>query len=401
MKQDLKHGAVRELIAKGEEKKETLFTVQQNQMSDRSSRPFYLRLPFLIIIVLPIVLGTSYFGLIATDRYVSHSQLSIRTADSGPANLLGGLVGAVSGNSSISSDAYIVQDYILSRSMVATLQKTLDIRSIFAAPEADYLSRFHADDTEEDLYNYFLTRVSVLFDPETQIIHLSVEAFTPEDALAIAQAIVALCDDLVDNISLKAREDSLKFARGEIERAEKRVENARLAISDFRQQHGEIDPVSGATSIGSIVASIELEIARTQTELSELRSYLREDSAQVVTAKARLRALKQQLGQVRTRLAGEANNESYVPLLADYERLVIEDEFAKTAYAAAGASLELARAEAARKHIYLVAFVEPSLPDEAIEPDRSKLILTVILCSLIAYGLFTLLFAAIREHARL
>lgn len=401
MKQDLKRETVKNLVPGGEAEGANLFTVQQNHISGRNGRPFYLRLPFLLIVLLPVLLGTTYFGLIATDRYVSHSQLSIRTAETGPTSLLGGLVGAVSGTNAISSEAYIVKDFILSRSMVAKLQEKLDIRSIFASPEADYISRFQADGTDEELYEYFLTRVTVLFDPETQIIGLSVEAFSPADALAITQAIVALCDDLVDNISLSSREDSLAFARTELERAEKRVEDARLAISAFRQIHGEIDPVSGATSIASIVASIELELSKARTEVSQLLSYLREDSAQVVAARARLAALQQQLGQERARLAGEANRENYVPLLADYERLVIEDEFAKAAYTAAGTSLELARAEAARKHIYLVAFVEPSLPDEATEPRRLKLILTILLCSVIAYGLFALIFAAIREHARI
>ncbi|MCR9212237.1 MAG: hypothetical protein NXI13_00855 [Proteobacteria bacterium] len=404
MKQDLKRDAVKNLLPTGKDQKTSLFTVQQNQMSERNTRSFYLRLPFLLIVVLPVIFGIVYFGSIVTNRYVSYSQLSIRTAESGPTSLLGGLVGAVSGTNAMSSEAYIVRDFILSRSMVTKLQEMLDIRSIFAAKDADYFSRFHIDGTDEELYDYFLNRVSVFFDPETQIIELSVEAFSPDDALAIALSIVALCDDLVDNISLTAREDSLAFARKEVERAERRVEDARLAISAFRQKHGEIDPISGATSIGTIVASIELELSKAQTEISQLRSYLREDSAQIVAAKARLSALQQQLKQERARLAGEASEASegnYVPLLADYERLVIEDEFAKAAYTAAGTSMELARAEAARKHIYLVAFVEPSRPDESTKPDRPKLILTILLCSVIAFGLFTLILAAIREHARL
>ena len=284
--------------------------------------------------------------------------------------------------------------------MVARLQTGLDLRTLYGNPEADYLSRLEDDATNEDLYEFYLDRVSVVYASTTQIIDVKVEAFAAVDAQMIAKAIVALCDELVNLIAQKSREDTLRFAGKEIKIAEKRVEMSRVALSGFRIKHGDLDPVSSASAASAIVSGIAGELAKAQTELTALLSYLRNDSTQVVTAKSRVSALKKQLAKERRRLAGPQSKGTFVPLLAEYERLKIEDEFAKQAYTAAGASLEVARAEASRKHLYLVAFVEPSLPDEAMQPERLKMIITVIVCSLLIYGLVSLLTEAIKEHSR-
>ncbi len=87
--------------------------------------------------------------------------------------------------------------------------------------------------------------------------------------------------------------------------------------------------------------------------------------------------------------------------MADYERLLIEEEFARSAYTSAVSALEVARADAARKQAYLVAFVEPSMPDAASKPDRLLIVVSVVACGLLAFGLLMLIGAAIKEHARI
>ncbi|MCF8468315.1 MAG: hypothetical protein K9G33_13010 [Sneathiella sp.] len=395
----LKKPIARNLIDK-EKNAVKLFSLIEESPPPLKRKPFYFSITFILFVALPIIFGTAYYGFVATDRYVSNAQLTVRSAQGGTANILGGLIGAVGGGYASASEAYIVQDYIKSRDMVDELQKSLDIRSTYSNPKADYLSRLSAEATNEELYQYFLDHIAVDYDSGTQIIDVEVQAYSADDAQMIAQMIVLLCDNLVNNIAQKSREDSLKFAKFELERAENRVEAARLKLSDFRRKYGELDPVGSAAAASGIVFSIEAEIARSQTELSTLQSYLRDDSAQVNAAKSRIKALKKQLAIERQRVAGPQDEGTFIPLLAEYEKLKIEDEFAKQAYASTGAALELARAEASRKHIYLVAFVQPSLPDEATEPDRPRMILTIIVCSLLIYGLFSLLSAAIREHAR-
>ena len=62
------------------------------------------------------------------------------------------------------------------------------------------------------------------------------------------------------------------------------------------------------------------------------------------------------------------------------------------------AALETARSEAQRQQLYLERLVRPNLPDDAVEPRRLRSIATVLILSLIAWGVVSLLVASIREH---
>ena len=82
----------------------------------------------------------------------------------------------------------------------------------------------------------------------------------------------------------------------------------------------------------------------------------------------------------------------------EFERLALQSEFADKQLGVALAALESARSEAARKQLYLERLVQPSLPDKAMEPRRVRSIATVFLFGLLAWGMGSLILAAIREH---
>lgn len=355
---------------------------------------------FVLLVLLPSLLGGAYFGYLASDRYVSQAGLTVRSMDGGGRSLLGDVLGGMVKGAS-DNDSYVVQEYVLSRQIVRQLQERLDLRQIWGIEEADWLVRLPPDATEEELYEYYRDRVSAIYDSTSGVLDLEVEAFGPQQAQMIALAIVDLADQLVDDVAERAREDALQFARQEVVRAEERLEGARLAVQRFREEHGELDPGASASAVGEIVAELEGDLARARTEMAALRSYMREDSAQVQALKARVNALEQQLQREKARLAADSSDGTYSDLLARFERLRLEEEFAREAYTMALTGLEQARADAQRRHLYLVPFVEPTLPDDAIRPDRPLMIATVVAASLLAYGIILLIIAAIREHSRL
>lgn len=360
------------------------------------------KLLFIGMVIVPSVLATLYFGLWASDRYVSNTLMTVRTSDSPIASAFSGLLGTLGSQTGL-VDGYVVEEYIQSHEIAAKLQNLVDLRSIYSAEEGDYWSRLDPDVSFEDFFAYYLSRIDVYFDSEANVVHLDVQAYRPEDAQRIAEAIVKLSDDMVNRISEQSRADAVKFAAEEVTLAENRLRENRLTLYRFREEHGELDPVRSAEAIGGIVSKLEEELARYKTELASLRSYMREDSAQIAGVKARIGAIEQQLKAERGRLTSSPDDPAttYSDLLADYERLLIEEEFARSAYTSAVSALEVARADAARKQAYLVAFVEPSLPDAASKPDRLLIVVSVLACGLLAYGLLMLIGAAIKEHARI
>ena len=358
---------------------------------------------FICLVIVPTAIAFLYYGFWAADRYVSQSLMTVRTADSQIAMAVGGLLGSFGGASTGLVDGYVVESYIKSREIARKLDEAIDMRAIYMASESDIWSRLSANASFEEFYDYYLSRIDVYFDSTANVVHLDVQAYRPEDAQRIASAIVEISDDMVNRISQQSRTDALQFALDEVRLAENRLRDNRLVIYRFREEHGDLDPVRSAEAIGGIVASLEGELSRYKTELASLRSYMREDSAQIAGVKARIAAIEQQMRAERGRLTRNEDlpGTTYSDLLAEYERLLIEEEFARTAYTSAISALEVARADAGRKQAYLVAFVEPSLPDEPSKPDRLLIIVSFLLCGLLAYGLLMLIGAAIREHARI
>jgi len=353
---------------------------------------------FLLLVALPTVLSVLYFGFIATDRYLSEAQLTIRQPSGGTLDPLSGMLLNIAGQSN-NNDSYIVQNYIQSRGIVDKLEKRIGMSKFYKTGEADWLSRLPENATREDMFEYFLNHVEASFDQQSGVVDLTVSAFRPEDAKLIADSIVALSDDMVNRVSERARTETVKFSESQARQARSQLERARLRITQFRRRHGELDPVRSAQSIGQIVGSLEGEISSAGAEIASLRSFLDDRSPQVTAMKARIQALKTQLINEKGRLASDSKDETYVKLLDEYERLRLDEQFALTSYTSAEAATTMARTDASRRQLYLIAFVPPSLPDTALEPRRMWLIASTFGLCLLGYGIIMLVTSAVREHA--
>ena len=348
----------------------------------------------LLCVALPTAVAALYYGLMASDVYVSTAKFMIR-GDQPLAN--GGLELALFGVGG-GEDSLIVREYVLSHGIVERLEEEVGLRRAYAAPAIDPLQRLSTKASDEDLAAYFEDMVEVQFDPESAVTALRVKAYSPEHAQRIAQAIMAQSEMLVNSLSERVTDDLLSFSRTELARAESRVATARRAITAYRDRTAALDPTREAGTILGIIGELEAKLAQERAGLLELRSYLREDSARITGLKARIAAFSQQIEEERSRLTGSANGR-LSQVVANYEELQLELEFAQNVYTHILSSLEAARAEAQRQQKYLIQVVPPNLPDEALEPKRLQAILTVFLGSLLSYAIGALLIAAVREHA--
>jgi hypothetical protein len=86
-------------------------------------------------------------------------------------------------------------------------------------------------------------------------------------------------------------------------------------------------------------------------------------------------------------------------LVAKYEELVVDREFAEKADVSAPSSLERARVQADRQQPYGAAFVRPTLPEGALYPRRIVASITGFAIALVLGALGVLIAYAIRDHA--
>ena len=328
-----------------------------------------LVITFLAIVVLPTLLASGYFMLIASDRYVSEARFAVRSGDRSALDVLAG--GTDLGRLAQAQDTLVVTEYIKSRALVEEIQKSVDLRQLFRRADADFLSRVSDSASIEDLVSYWRWRVSTAVEMPSGIITLHVVAFSPEDAQMLAEAVVARSELLVNQMSERAHRDELRQAEAEFARAEQKLKEVYAAMRDLRNREGVIDPTMTAEALTELLT--ELRKARLQLEgdLIVARASMSEDSPVIRQLKAKIAAIDEQIEKITAQLtaAGE-DAEALSDTIGAFEEMELRRQVAQDQYAAAALALENARITAERQRIYLSTFVQPDLAEEAQYPLR-------------------------------
>jgi capsular polysaccharide transport system permease protein len=354
---------------------------------------------FLLTVALPVTLATIYYGFIASDIYVSESRFVVRSQQrQASTGFLGSLLEG-SGMGRAQDEAYSVQDYILSRDALHQLDLRLEVRKAFSDKNVDLLSRFPGlewDDSFEALYRYYPKRVVVAYDPTSAIATLKVTAFNANDARRINEQLLSMSEALVNQLNKRALEDSIRFATGVVEDAERKTKAAALAMAAFRTRSSIFDPERQSTLQLQGVAKLQEELIATKTQLAQVRG-LSASNPQIAVLERRVVNLQSEIDAETRKVAGGGGG-SLSSRATEYARLELERGFAEKQLASALASLELARNEGQKKQLYLERIVQPSLPDYPGEPRRIRSILIVLVLGLMAWGVLSLLLASVREH---
>ena len=363
-----------------------------------------LKFSAFLVIVLPTLASAIYYGFIASSQYAVEVRFAVRGTNSGSGtDLLGMVTGIPSGSSTI-ADSYILIDYIRSREFLDKLRKTLPLNKIYGSERADYLSAFDPNDPIEEFVRYWRKMITINFDSGSQIVAVEVKAFTPEDAKTVAEALLTLSEELVNNLSARARIDAVSHAEKEVARMEKRLKINRQAVRAFREKEQVIDPSKTAESRLSLLARLEGELGVERAKLSALSPFMSARSPRIRVLTSKIKALEKQVEAERNKLGASRTGSGKTSgpltgLLASYQILLMEQEFSEKAYISALSSLEAARLEASRQQRYLATFVRPSLPEDSLYPKRLLIVITIFVLSGIIWAISVLIVYSIRDHA--
>jgi len=366
----------------------------------------YLRVSALLAIALPTLLATLYFGFVAAPQYVAEARFAVRGAEEAatPTDAISALSGFGGVATGIVSDSYIVAQYITSTQIVGNLQRSVDLRRAYTSDKADFVAKYRPydfEDTIEHLATYWNSVAWVYYEPLSGIISFTVRAFTPEDALKIAKEAVRESENVVNKLSERAREDAISLAKQEQARAELRLKVARKSVQDYRDRKGQTDPVTTAAAKSTLVATLEMELAKAEADIAGRTAFLSKDSPSVRVARQTADALRSQIEQERAKIGALETKNPKVLMstdLTEYEGLQTELTFAQKAYETASVQVEATRVRAEQQTRYLATFVEPHLPEDSLYPKRLQMILLVMLCSALAWAIGVLVFYGIRDH---
>ncbi|WP_239113641.1 sugar transporter [Shimia biformata] len=363
-------------------------------------RHWRLMLSFVILVLVPTVLGGIYLFGVAQDQYASTVGFTVRSeegADS--ADLIGGLAQFAGASAGTGADGDVLYEFIQSQGMVERIQDRLDLKAHYAAyHDVDPLFSLTPDASIEDLLDHWSRVARVTYDQATGLLELQVLAFDPDFAQEVAQQVLSESQEMINALNTQARDDAMRYALTDLDTAVARLKQAREALTAFRTRTHIVDPAADVRGRMGVLNNLQQQLAQALIEYD----LLSETDVRLPQARQRIAVIRERIEEERASFSSDsgstATREDYPALLAEYEGLVVDREFAEENYRAALAAVEGARAQASRQSRYLAAYIQPTRAETAEYPQRAMGLGLLGLLLLLSWAILALVYYSIRDR---
>jgi capsular polysaccharide transport system permease protein len=363
-------------------------------------RHYRLAFSFILLVLLPTIGAGYYLYTMAKDQFVSEVGFTVRREEAPLVSNLLTTLGNVS--SSSSSDSDILFEYVRSQELVRRVDEEIDLRSLYGAVyDEDPLFGLDPDATIEELVDYWQRVVRVSYAPSTGLLELEVRAFDPQTATRVARLVFSKSSEMINELSQIARDDATRYAREDLERAQADLKALRQSLTEFRMRTQIVDPQAAIQGQMGLLASLQQQLGEALIEYDLLVGKAPENDPRILQVKGRLEAIRARIDQERQQFGqgGDvADGENYATMVARFEQLLVEREFAEQKYATAVANFDRAQTEAQRQSRYLAAYVGPTEAESAIYPRRLMIFLLVAFFSTIAWAILALVYYSLRDR---
>lgn len=358
--------------------------------------PFSI-MSFVGFVILPFLASIMYYAFIASDQYIAEARFAVRSLaegqneDKADTNILS--------MATMSQDGYIVTSFIHSTEILKRLGTSIDYRDMFSIESADFLSRIEKNESTEEFLKYWEKQVTTYVDGPSGIITLKTRTFSPEHSRQLASMIIRESEKLINELSVRAQRDMTARFIEEVQKSTENYRQALAALNDFQNTTGFLTPEARATETGSLLVSLLARKLDFDTRLFVLKESNAESSPahqQLVLAS---KNLEDQIGRLREELAGGArDDENIAGAIKTFAHLETNRRVAESLYEASRKNLEMAQAEVARKALYVVVFVPPTVPQESLYPHRWSSPLLILLALSVAWVTLALIWASVEDH---
>lgn len=348
-------------------------------------------------VLAPLLVLAVYYGLIATDRYVSESRVIVERDSSAVASGLD--LGFLSlGSGSSTKDIELVKRFIESPAMLEYLDQALGLRAHYTSDEADTFSRLSGAASREKFLKYYLDHIQVEVEHDSMTLDIAVEGFAPEFAQRMGGTMVQRAEQFVNEVGQGLAREQVRFVQGEVDKANQKLLEAANALIAYQNEHELISPELENQAVTQVIVGLQQELARQKTELKALQSYLSGAAPEVVAVQKKISALDRQIAQERAKQVRSGKSEALNDLLVRYKELELSLQVATDIYQAGLKSLEAAKLDASRKVKHLVMVSAPTLPDASTRPRRLYAWVTVAAMLNILYLVGGIIVSIIKDH---
>ena len=350
-----------------------------------------------------LLLSITYWGLIASDRYVSETHVIMVNTQMSPSSSSNGLLGGANSNGGsaefIASQMWL-KDYLLSVDMMEALDAKLNLRAHYSDWHHDPLSRMWLCcnyNKLEKFHDYYRSRVSAELDNNSGALVIKVQAYDPKMAHAIASMLIEKGEEYMNSTAQRMLEEQMVFLKKQVEIIKEEDIKTHSMLTNFQNKKGLISPITTAASIDSVVNSLDAQRVSIEASRNAMLAYLMPNNPSILALDQQLEALKKQIKSERSRLTSTDN--SKLNDTSDQSiRLQIDVNLMDATYAAALSSLETGRVMAALMMRKMFVLQAPTVPQYSVEPRRMYNITVFIFAMLILAGIAQLLIAIIRDH---
>lgn len=375
---------------------------QMSMSKDEGKVPFFVWIFQLVtwLIVIIGILSIPYWWLVASDRYVSEARVLLQKTDQ-LSGLDGVGIAAVVSKSGGPNrgDQLLLREYLLSVDMLKKLDAAFDLKSHYSDTKWDFISRmWFKNPPMERFYRYWLSRVDVVYDDYSGVLHISVQAYDPEKAQEIVSFMIKDGEAHMNQIAHELAQVQVQFLDSQVTLAHDRLLEASHALIEFQNKQGLVSPKEAILSLNTLISKLEGQRTEIQTQLDALPATLNQNHPTILMLKKSLKSLDQQIAQKKAELTSSAARKTLNYRVEEFQRLEMELGFVQDVYKTALSGLEKGRTDASRTLKKISVFQSPMLPDFPLAPNRPYNILVSILIAAALAGVVKLLESIIRDH---
>ncbi len=357
-------------------------------------RHHWIGASFAVAVVLPGLIAALYLYVFALPQYASTVAFSVREeGSSSPMDLIGGL-SDLTGSSS--KDADILFDYLHSQQIVRTLSDDMSLDAIWAV-SGDPVFSLRRDPTIEDLHTHWQRKVRVFYDATAGLLTVRAHTFRPEDAERLTTAILEQSRITINALEDAARQDATRLAQLELDRATTGLTAVRKQMMQFRADHEILDPETDVAGRLGLLNSLQLQKAQALIDYDLLLTeQTRTNDPRLDLARRRIEVVDDLIAKERAEFG--TGDDAYANVIAEYEVLAVDLEFAQTAYVAARASFASAQADASRVRKYVAAHVPPTRAERAEYPKRFLWLGSIVATLSLVWAIGLLIYYSVRDR---
>jgi len=234
------------------------------------------------------------------------------------------------------------------------------------------------------------------------LIHISVEARTPDRAAQLANGYVEEFRRLSRSMAFTEAQQRALFFQQQLEQSKDNLANAEVALQQTEQKTGLIQLDSQARALIESAASLRAQIDAKEVQLEALKTYATGQNAQLVQTQQELDSLRAELAKLGG--SEDSANALIVPKGKltqsglDYVRKLRDVKYYETIFDILARQFEVAKLDEAKEGAVI------QVVDSAIPPDKKsspKRVLIVVIATVVGFLLAVMIAVAQAAWARM